>query len=294
MVNASDTLIARLLRRYAPDNYHVGANARCTRVVRQVTLFARHPLPSPTADFHNRYVLLLGIGEATAVIAGAQRHVIRHGQALLIHPYTLHRYEVVDGARQPLAFLGFESELGDDGADAVLLDGLNAGVLPMSGPSWEVLDRIERTFDTWPAGVPALTLALLEHLAAETPMVSPSLLRHVEWERTQRVARIARHQPNFTVTDLVRACASSESVLRTAVLATTGMPIARFMRQIRLQNTLALVSRRQVGLAVARAGYVTTEAYCKAFKAEFGMAPSRFAELAETGRWRILPKAQPG
>jgi len=61
-MNPPDELVARLMRRYAPENYYIGANAVCFRTVRQVTLFGRCPLLMPTADFHNRYVLLLGVG----------------------------------------------------------------------------------------------------------------------------------------------------------------------------------------------------------------------------------------
>jgi hypothetical protein len=61
------------------------------------------------------------------VVSGARRHVVRRGQALLIPPFTLHRYEALDGARHPLAFLGFESDVGDDATDAVALQGLDAG-----------------------------------------------------------------------------------------------------------------------------------------------------------------------
>ena len=89
------------------------------------------------------------------------------------------------------------------------------------------------------------------------------------------------------------ACGASESVLRSAVSATTGMPIARFVRQLRLQNSIPLAVRKQVLAAAERAGYATIEAYSKAFKAEFGLAPSQFADLALNNRWRVLPKPLP-
>ena len=102
----SEDLVARLLRRYAPENYFLGANARCFRSVRQVTLFARCPVILPTADFHNRFVLMLGIGQGTEVVCGERVHLVGPGQALLLPPFTLHRYVQHSSERQPLAFVG--------------------------------------------------------------------------------------------------------------------------------------------------------------------------------------------
>lgn len=294
MALPSDALVARLLQRYAPDNYFLGANARCFRSVRQVTLFARCPLIVPTADFHNRFVLILGIGKGTAVVCGERVHVIGPGQALLLPPFTLHRYQQHGAERQPLAFVGFESDMGDDAPDGVASMGLDTGVVPLSAEAWQVVDQLDAACDARPALLPALTLQLLELLAEGAPEVGGQALEHAAWSRTQRVAQVARHHPAYAVPELARACGASESVLRAAVLETTGMPIARFMRQIRLQHTFALVARRQFAVAAERAGYATPEAYAKAFKAEFGMAPSQYANLAADNGWRIRPKPVPG
>ena len=79
----------------APANHYLGANARCFRAVRQVTLFARRPLIWPSADFHDRYVLLLGIAKAAVVISGERGHVLRARPApgLLHHAIVLPRGE---------------------------------------------------------------------------------------------------------------------------------------------------------------------------------------------------------
>jgi len=287
-----DDLIERLLQRYAPQNYFIGANARCFRAVRQVTLFARKPTIDPTADFHHRYVLILGIGEGTVVVSGARRHLVGRGQALLIPPYTLHRYETVDGVRHPLAFVGFEAERGDDSADTVTLNGLDAGVLSVPAEGWELLRRVDAAFDARPACIPALILQILEILSESTPIEAEPSVRLADWERTLRVAKLARHNPTLSVQELSRACAVSESLLREAILSTVGMPMARFMRQLRLQMSLAMVARRQFTAAADRAGYATVEAYAKAFKSEFGMSPSKYADLALTNRWRIRAKPE--
>jgi AraC-like DNA-binding protein len=294
MALPSDALVSRLLRRDAPDNYFIGANARCFRSVRQVTLFARCPLFVPTADLHNRFVLILGIGQGTAVACGERVHVIGPGQALLVPPFTLHRYAQLREEPQPLAFVGFASDMGDDAPDGVASVGLDAGVVPVSAEAWQVLDQLEAACDARPALLPALTLQLLEVLAEGAPGAAGKPVEHADWARTQRVAQVARHHPAFAVHELARACGASEGVLRSAVLEITGMPIARFMRQIRLQHTFALVARRQFAAAAERAGYATPEAYAKAFKAEFGIAPAQFANLAADNGWRIRPKPVPG
>ncbi len=258
-----------------------------------MTLFGRRPLIMPTADFHHRYVLLLGIGEGTGVVSGARRHVVRRGQALLIPPFTLHRYEALDNARHPLGFICFEADMGDDAPDGVALHALATGTTSLCADAWQVVDRIDTAFDAAPALVPALTLQLLETLLGVARGDPPAPVSHPEWERTQHVARLARTHPTWGVPELARACGASESVLRGAVSSTTGMSVARFVRQLRLQNTLSLVARRQVSAAAEFAGYATLEAYSKAFKAEFGLAPTQFANLALNNRWSVLPKPGP-
>ena len=54
--------------------------------------------------------------------------------------------------------------------------------------------------------------------------------------------------------------------------------------QRRLQNSLSLVKRKQLLAAAERAGYAIIEAHSKAFKAEFVLTPSQFAELALNNR----------
>jgi len=293
MTHPPDDLVIRLLNRHAPANHYLGANARCFRAVRQVTLFARRPLILPSADFHHRYVLLFGIAKGAVVISGERRHVLRAGQALLIPPFTLHRYEPLDGERHPIGFIGFEADVGDDSPDCLSLNLLDTGTTPISTDAWEIVDRIETAMGSTPERVPAWTVLLLETLMAEVRGEPPVAVRHPEWERTQQVARLARMDPTISVAGLARACGASESVLRSAVSATTGMPIARFVRQLRLQNSIPLAVRKQVLAAAERAGYATIEAYSKTFKAEFGLAPSQFADLALNNRWRVLTKPLP-
>lgn len=288
-----DALVVRLLNRHAPDNHYMGANARCFRSLRQVTLFARRPVILPSADFHHRHVLMLGIAGVAVVVSGERRHVLRPGHALLVPPFTLHRYEPFDGERHPIAFIGFEADIGDDSPEGVSFSPLDIGTTPISADAWQIVDSMESALRVAPERVPALTLLLLETLTAEVQRDTPSAVRHPDWERTQMVARLARMHPTIDVPDLARACGSSESVLRRAVSSTTGMPIASFVRQLRLQNSLPFAVRRRFSFAAENAGYSTVEAYSKAFKAEFGVSPSQFAELVQKNRWRVLPLPVP-
>lgn len=281
----SDDLVARLLKRYSPGNYYIGANARYFQSIRQVTLFARNPTLVPIADFHGRYIVIFGIGEGTIVISGDRRHIVRRGEALIIPPFTLHRYEALEGERHPLAFVGFESDINEN-----TLESIENSVLPVTAEVWELLDRMEMLYETQPTCIPALVMQLLEILTFAIPRTLATSTNHnADWERTMRVAGLTRKQPSLSVPEIARNCGASESVLREALMRTTGVPIARFMRRIRLQNTFKLVAKRQFAAAAESAGYATTEAYSKAFKAEFDMSPSVFADWLLNNK--IIPRA---
>lgn len=270
----TDELVSRLLKRYSPGNYYVGANARCFQCIRQVTLFARCPVLTPIADFHGRYVVIFGIGEGTIIISGDRRHTVRRGEALIIPPFTLHRYDALEGEPHPLAFIGFESDMNEN-----VLESIENSVIPVSAEVWDLLDRIDVVYAAQPTCVPALIMQLLEMLTLVAALpLSSSTNQDADWERTMRVAKLARQQPTLSVPEIARSCGASESVLREALMRTTGIPIARFMRRLRLQNTFKLVAKRQFAAAAESAGYATTEAYSKAFKGEFDMSPSIFAD----------------
>jgi type I restriction enzyme S subunit len=173
MTHPPDDLVIRLLNRHAPANHYLGANARCFRAVRQVTLFARRPVILPSADFHHRYVLLFGIAKGAVVISGERRHVLRAGQALLIPPFTLHRYEPHDGERHPIGFIGFEADVGDDSPDCLALNLLDTGTTPISADAWQIVDRIETAMGSTPGVVCGYHLTMIR----PEPRTSGSFLR---------------------------------------------------------------------------------------------------------------------
>lgn len=272
-------LVERLLKRVDPPDYYVGANSHIFRSIRHVTLFARPPFISSRADFHHRHVVVIGLQEPLYVLIGSKELLIQGGDAVVIPPFELHGYRDAGAGRVPLAFIGFEADMGTDAPDGITL-GSTAGMpVRMSSEAWRIFDLLEQNFDETPALAPALVLNLLEYLLGQDPQPVASHVGYMQWKRTSTLAHFAREQPFADVSDLARAVGLSEAVLRQAVAATTGMPVAKFVRRLRLRASLPWLTRRELSRAAEAAGYETQEAYTKAFKAEFGLPPSKFSEM---------------
>jgi AraC-like DNA-binding protein len=282
LVQPGAELVDRLLVRFRPPSYFLGANGAGFRALRELTLFARPPTGVASVDVHHRHLLIAPLTGPTLVVAGDHAQTVRVGEALLVLPFAPHQYRMLGEARPCLLFIGFEAAMGDLDAGRVNYAPLAAGPRPMGAEGWALVDAIERALHRRPSLTPCMLAQLLELLmtrAANEQAAEPFEDRC--WLRTCRVAQQAVAEPFANVPELARDCATSESALRADVAAVAGQSLGAFIRRLRLYAVMPLVYQRDYAAAAVAAGYHSVEAFSKAFKAEIGEAPSITARKAE-------------
>jgi AraC-like DNA-binding protein len=83
--------------------------------------------------------------------------------------------------------------------------------------------------------------------------------------------------PTATLDDLAAHAGASRRTLERLFVAETGMPIARWRRQLRLLQALQLLGAGQSVTHVAHmVGYATPSAFTAMFRAELGGTPAQY------------------
>jgi AraC-like DNA-binding protein len=95
--------------------------------------------------------------------------------------------------------------------------------------------------------------------------------------RARGLADRLTESPTASVALLAQSVGASRRTLERLFLAETGMPIARWRRQLRLLQALRLLGAGYAVTDVAhRVGYATPSAFSAMFRAELGQTPARY------------------
>jgi len=115
--------------------------------------------------------------------------------------------------------------------------------------------------------------------------------------RARALADLLAESPTASIAQLAPSVGASRRTLERLFLADTGMPIARWRRQLRLLQALRLLGAGHAVTEVAhRVGYSTPSAFSAMFRAELGQTPARYyyaptAPIAEPGPTGLNPGA---
>jgi AraC-like DNA-binding protein/quercetin dioxygenase-like cupin family protein len=234
---------------------------------------------------HHRFVLALNL-ETTGQIHVDQRvFTLQPGQALLIHPYQFHHFTRL--ASDDLKWLFFTFEL----ADAAIADPLRNRVTDVSDDAW---DACRTLLEAWHAST-SNTATLQEGLVQVGRM---RLLLHVLHDAScsddddageprdslvravNRFMLSSRGRP-VDVADLAKELKLSTSRLRARFFDAAGVPLARYMRNHRLNYAMSLL--RTTDLPIAQiaedAGFGSPQAFSRLFKLKTGNTPRAYRAM---------------
>jgi AraC-like DNA-binding protein len=117
---------------------------------------------------------------------------------------------------------------------------------------------------------------LILDLLHEIPQ-APLQLPQPRDARARALADRFAESPTAGVSELAQSVGASRRTLERLFLAETGMPIARWRRQLRLLQALRLLGAGYAVTDVAhRVGYSTPSAFGAMFRAELGQTPARY------------------
>jgi AraC-like DNA-binding protein len=229
---------------------------------------------SPACDGHVHAVPTLVVAlDGVVRISGARARIDLHpGEALLLAPGAWHRHELLrPGCGAFLqGFLAGGSDISLDHAG-----GSHYGLLPVQ-PSWRLLTR---ALAASPADRVGLVRTCLEQALTERvrPLGSmpPAVGRmaHRLWWDPAADLRIA---------DLVRASGLKASRAHAAFRAWFGTTPKQALLGLRAARALQdLCEGARIAEAAARAGFASRVLLTRAFRARYGLPPSRWAEIRD-------------
>ena len=276
-----------------PENCYIGLNEPMLPVPDNILLWTReHFAPEECRMWrHHRFLLLLSHdGEADVVIDGRQCE-FGGGSALLVFPFQNHEFRIHSDAIQwTIITFALPDNCG--------LEGLRNDCREFAEPLQEQCAELSRLFlQLAGASGPAPADLRLQRdefrLRLGLFLVrlgqAPSLYRNVtagsapESHKTfmlDRVHECIFQQQKYLLSneELAAAIGTSVSTLRRAVKREAGMPLAEYLRYLRLNYACGLLRdrRHSVAEAAALCGYSSIYAFSFAFKHYFGFAPSMY------------------
>ncbi|MEM8903192.1 MAG: helix-turn-helix domain-containing protein, partial [Actinomycetota bacterium] len=115
-------------------------------------------------------------------------------------------------------------------------------------------------------------------------------------EQARLVAELLVERPeiDWDLAEWAEHVHSSARTLRRAFINETGLPFRRWRRRLRLHRSMQLLADGfPVGQAAAAAAYGSVETFIRAFKHEFGVVPSHYAERGRVETWPFEPGGWP-
>jgi AraC-like DNA-binding protein len=282
-----------------PEHFFVGLPDARLALPRNVLLFGKQTLVAgPTATAHHRYMLVVNLEGTVVLWLDGLRLTLAPGQALLVFPFQLHRYEPPASPRLTWLFATFELP----GADALQpLRNLPVDIPAALGP-WlgELLAEYRRSRrDQAPADEVAALLAYgLLRLARTCRRASPEsranrppLPAHQLVQRACRLI-LSRLDKPLHAGRLAAELAVSAGHLRNCFHRVIGMRLTAYIRRARIYAACSLLSRTESNITdiAGRCGFGSVYAFSRAFRREVGQAPTQY----RTHLWVRRNRGRPG
>ncbi len=151
----------------------------------------------------------------------------------------------------------------------------------------QLLARLAALASNGPGVVEAGVLGVIRRLIERTPKENEdtaALRRQPTVEQHERVVErvklllVERFQANIALKEVARAVSYSPFHLARIFRSVTGMPIHRYLVQLRLRAALERLAEGEVHIArvALDVGFATHSHFCDAFRREFGLSPSGF------------------
>lgn len=264
-----------------PVDYFSGLEAPSgTAVPRNVLCFQRtlgRNLAPQNQSFnhHHRHVLIVNLGGAGKVFVDNDIILFRQSEALLIRAFEFHHYFVPAKTQLSWLFITFE-------LDAPFGGGQVHARLAAESPAMRCLELFLNSYLEGREGHPGSSEAAGFLLGAALARLFLSPLpagKAPEGRKNPRLfARIrenVRANPTIKIDELSRKLGVSESTLRRLFRDAGGDHLGAYLIELKFHLAIDDLRRRDLSLTEIgfRAGYQSSQAFSRAFRARMGMPP---------------------
>jgi len=259
-----------------PHDYFRGRSARLAALPRNVLCFQRDQPFGGRSAIHHRFVLIICLQGPGAVIVDGRLLPLRVCEGLLVFPHHGHHYGRFRDAALRWLFVTFELD------DPAPLHALRAVVHGLGDEHLALLEELLAAFlsDARDAA-DRLALRLAELLGSLLARGVAASVADTERDEsiTTALAYIHDQVPEpIGVADVARHVALSPSRLRHVFKRAVGVPLGRYIRQVKLNHACSLLhdSDLSVSQIADACGFESLATFSRRFAAERGMAPSAY------------------
>lgn len=267
--------IAEAADRLPPVRDYFRGHSAALGLPREVLSFLRrHDLHGEAAQLHRRFVLIAALDGTGGVIVDGQLHQLAPGQLLLIFPHQSHHYTRF-GHLPAWLFITFEVDR------AAVLEPLRHRVVNLDDAAVSELAAVVDLLGGSHAGraAPRL-LILLDQLRGQAPARAPAAPGdRVADCLTQVAAYVHAHvEEPLDAETVADAVALSPSYLRATFRQHVGVPLGRYIRNVRIHRACHLLREEghTVSEAATQLGFSSVFAFSRTFKQVMRCAPREY------------------
>ncbi|MBU3665337.1 MAG: helix-turn-helix domain-containing protein [Chthoniobacterales bacterium] len=228
---------------------------------------------------HTRYVLVVNLHTAGTLNLDSTAYRLMPGQAHLIFPHQLHTYHDLD--RDDILWLFITFEL----PDATPLRSLRHATVTPDVETRKLLEDFTaayRSRKTMPHQLQIILSGILLRLVRSADRGSSHKSPRTS-ANGKFLEAVHSHHANclpaaLSVGQLASAMKTSESRLRTRFRETYGLSLGQYLRNLRLQDAVAMMRHSQESLTdiAISCGFSSSAAFSRAFKHWSGTTPREF------------------
>lgn len=270
-----------------PKDYFHGRGFTEFPTPENILLFYRGGVLDPRilhADYnqHHRYVAIFNFAQAIQVILDEAIIRITEGEGLLILPYQYHRF-INEGQKQlSLAFITFSM------AETVYFENRRNVAFRWGGEVEGILDSIFQDYRNGAEeNLPYRTALLLRRVFEGGEGDISGMYEHALSEPLiLRIIRAVQGNYSAGIGEIADMLGYSERYLRGCFRQRMGLPLGRFILELRLARAKRLLMETRQGVsAVADAcGYGSLYAFSRSFRQHCGLSPSAYRKAKHRDR----------
>ena len=232
---------------------------------------------------HHRYVAMFNFAEALQVILDESIIRITAGEGLLILPYQYHRFINERQQRLSLAFVTFSM------ADTVYFEHRRNVPFGYGAEVETILGAVLRDYRRGAGeNLPYRTALLLRRIFTGSEGDLHNMYEHARSEQlTLRIIRAVQRNCSASIREIAGILGYSERYLRGYFRRYMGLPLGRFIVELRLARAkrLLLETNQAIFRIADTCGYGSPYAFSRSFKAHCGLCPTEYrkADRLERG-----------
>ena len=231
---------------------------------------------------HHRYVVMFNFADALQVILDESIIRIAEGEGLLILPYQYHRFINEGQKNLSLAVLTFSM------ADTVYFENCRNIAFRWDGGMEKTLRSVLRDYRRGTEeNLPYRTALLLRRILKGSENGPGGMYRHARSEQLiLQIIRAAQQNRSAGIPEIADILGYSERYLRGYFRRRMGLPLGRFMLELRLARAkrLLIETAQPVSDIADACGWGSLYAFSRSFKAHCGLSPTAYRKEKQRER----------